>query len=214
MVPDLAQQPVLVHGLDEGRQVGPIQVARGVLPAGGEEVRAPPLQRAMAGLGARAVLDVVVGHEVHVEEVEVVFGERVDDAFVDRARDEGLLVGGLRLGALPLEALHLGEVQGHAEQAQPPARVVELELGGLELARVARGVRHVLHDDDGLVPRQRPAVILREVRGDLLVEDLEVGEAHDPLGRGLVGEFGEGLVAGQVHAGLGVFGEAHRGHVV
>ena len=108
---------------------------------------------------------------------------------------------------------HCGHVHAEAQRAQAAGLVGELHLGGLEVAREARRVRHVLDEDVGLVHGQSLLVVLHEVGRRDRVEDLCVGQADHILRRTFVGVLGEGLVAGEIDPRRGILGEHHGGHV-
>ena len=140
--------------------------------------------------------------------------QRLGDMGVDDAGAARFFVGFLRGGVFAPDAHYVRHVLAHAQHAQPAVSVGIFDLGGLQLPLIARGVRHVLKEDIGRVHGQRHPVVLHKMRRRLGVEDLRVGQPRHAVGRGLVRVFRERLVAGQVHAGSGVLGKGHAGHVV
>ena len=96
-----------------------------------EEVITVLRERLRVLVGAGSKFDVLASLCIHIEQVKIVAGECIDDAFVNRARVEGFRVGGLRLLVLLLGAHQGRDVYRHAKQAGPARLVNGLLYGGL-----------------------------------------------------------------------------------
>ena len=82
------------------------------------------------------------------------------------------------------------------------------------MAHDAVPLGHILRVNIGLVHGQRYPVALHKMRRGGRMEDLRVRPSDDVLRAFHMRVIGEGLVAGQIDAGLRVLCEAHGGHVV
>ncbi len=184
-------------------------------------------------LRIRAVADGVVGIYVDMVDTAVVRGHGGDHAVEFLAAlflGQDLLLQGqffLLQGQFFLQLLlpdpalclglldpgHLCDIHAHAQKAQPAGAVLEGQLGGLEVAHEAFGVRDILKKYIGLRHGGRLPVVLDEVVSRHRVKDIVVGQADNALRRGLVGILREGLVAGQVAAGRDILGKGHGRHV-
>ena len=214
--------------IDELQESLPVPLRNGVTGIPGKALRKremSPLLRLFLVGGVGAVADRLIPVQIHMIDAAVIRGQRRNHLVLllpgffllqqlllqSQPEPELLLLHpGFRLGGLG--PAHHRHIHTQAKGAQPSALVRELDLGCLEMSRIAPRIRYVFDKNMGLIHAEGLLIVFRKMsRGDL-IEDVKVRTSPDFFRAALVAVLGKRLIARQINPGPGVFGKHHGGH--
>ena len=143
MFPDFIQQLSFFNDRGEILQIFIKNTGLRILQAFREEISSVLFRRPLSFSVPGAVFDIFARLHIHIIDIKIVFRQGIDNAFVNGACAQGLLISGLGLFILFSDADNLCEIHAHAQKAQPSCFIDELEFCRLKLFLIARRIGNI-----------------------------------------------------------------------